>query len=126
MSRTKSFQNRPASSSPSGGGARRTRSSSNPSALSLPLQDASAANTTRWPRRRSTSAIPTQLFVGPYALSGANRTVSRRSVTVPPNVVPLCGRQAGRTPLWTGMQWMDSSRTFAPGPSAWIIFPSPL
>src|SRR5256714_9270695 len=73
---TKSFQNCPASWSPSAGAARSTRSSSKPSGSSLPFQDASAAKTTRCPRLRSTSPIPTQLLVGPYALSGMNRTVS--------------------------------------------------
>ena len=66
----KSFQNCPAScccrrSLASAGGDRSTRSSSNPSGSSLPRQDASAANTTRCPRCRSTLPIPTQLFVGP-------------------------------------------------------------
>jgi hypothetical protein len=61
----KSFQNWPASWSPSAGGDRSTRSSSNPSGSSLPRQDASAANTTRCPRCRRTLPIPTQLFVGP-------------------------------------------------------------
>jgi hypothetical protein len=32
-------------------------------------------NTTRWPRRRSTSPMPTQLFVGPYAPSGKKAMV---------------------------------------------------
>ncbi len=65
VSRMKSFQNWPASCSSSAGGARSTRSSSKPSAVSLPFHDASAANTTRWPRRRRMSPMPTQLFVGP-------------------------------------------------------------
>ena len=67
VSRTKSFQYWPGSllSGVSSGGARSTRSSSKPSAASFPLQDASAANTTRCPRLRRTSPIPTQLFVGP-------------------------------------------------------------
>ena len=51
VSRMKSIQNCPASSAEaaaaSGGGARSTRSSSKPSACSLPAHDASAANTTR-------------------------------------------------------------------------------
>ncbi len=54
VSRTKSFQNWPASCStgnPSGpgpgGGASSTRSSSKPNGASLPSQDRSAANTTR-------------------------------------------------------------------------------
>jgi hypothetical protein len=67
---TKSFQNCPASWPPSAGAARSTRSSSKPSGSSLPFQDASAAKTTRCPRLRSTSPIPMQLLVGPYALSG--------------------------------------------------------
>src|SRR5690348_1622974 len=73
---TKSFQNCPASWSPSAGEARSTRSSSKPSGSSLPFHDASAAKTTRCPRLRSTSPIPMQLLVGPYALSGMNRIVS--------------------------------------------------
>src|SRR5580704_12873875 len=80
-----SFQNAPASwtaGSPcwpgslcSPGGDRSTRSSSKPSGSSRPFHEASAANTTRCPRRRRTSPIPMQLLVGPYALSGMNRTV---------------------------------------------------
>ena len=69
-----------ASTGPASGGARSTRSSSKPSGSSRPFQDASAANTTRWPRRRNTSPIPMQLFVGPYALSGMNKIVSGRSL----------------------------------------------
>ena len=61
----KSFQNCPASCSAELGSDRLTRSSANPSGSSLPCQEASAANTTRCPRRRSTSPIPTQLLVGP-------------------------------------------------------------
>ena len=80
VSRMKSFQNWPASpaSPSSAGGARSTRSSSKPSASSRPRQDASAAKTTRCPRRRRTSPIPMQLFVGPCADSGMNRTVRGR------------------------------------------------
>ena len=76
-----SFQNAPASwpARPAGparaGGDRSTRSSSKPSGSSRPFHEASAANTTRCPRRRSTSPMPMQLLVGPYALSGMNRTV---------------------------------------------------
>src|SRR5690349_576191 len=80
VSRTKSFQNCPALWSAAAGGARSTRSSSKPSGSSRPFQDASAANTTRWPRRRRTSPIPMQLLVGPYALSGMNKIVSGRSL----------------------------------------------
>src|SRR4051794_605435 len=80
VSRMKSFQNWPASGArPSGsgsaGGARSTRSSMNPSGSSRPAHDASAAKTTRCPWRRRTSPIPMQLFVGPNADSGMNRTV---------------------------------------------------
>ena len=32
-------------------------------------------NTTRWPRARRTSPMPTQLFVGPYAPSGKKAMV---------------------------------------------------
>jgi hypothetical protein len=31
----------------------------------VPANDSSTMNTTRWPRPRSTSPMPTQLFVGP-------------------------------------------------------------
>src|SRR5215472_14307567 len=75
-----SFQNCPGSASWSPGGARSTSSSENPSGLSRPFHDASAANTTRCPRRRRTSPMPMQLLVGPYALSGASMIVRGRSV----------------------------------------------
>ena len=65
VSATKSIQNWPASWSPSAGGDRSTRSSSNPSGSSFPFHDASAANTTRCPRRSSALPMPMQLFVGP-------------------------------------------------------------
>ncbi len=65
VSRMKSFQNCPGSSSTSGGGPSRISRSSNPWASSAPANDCSTMNTTRCPRRRSTSPIPTQLFVGP-------------------------------------------------------------
>ena len=66
------------------GGARSTSSSSKPSGSSRPCHEASAANTTRCPRRRNTSPTPMQLFVGPYALSGMNKIVSGRSAMAPP------------------------------------------
>src|ERR1700745_801864 len=75
-----SFQNCPGSASWSPGGARSTSSSAKPSAARRPFHDASAANTTRCPRRRRTSPMPMQLLVGPYALSGASRIESGRSV----------------------------------------------
>ena len=78
VSRMKSFQNWPASwagASGGDGGARFTRSSTKPSGSRRPAHEASAANTTLWPRLRRTSPIPTQLFVGPYADSGMNRIV---------------------------------------------------
>ncbi|MFN8146533.1 MAG: hypothetical protein U0R76_03615 [Candidatus Nanopelagicales bacterium] len=69
VSRMNSFQKAPASSSSpstgSAGGARSTRSSSNPSGASFPFHDASAANTTRCPRLRRTSPMPTHWLVGP-------------------------------------------------------------
>jgi hypothetical protein len=65
VSRMKSFQNSPGSSSTSGGGVSRMRRSSNPYGSSVPANDSSMVTTTRTPRRRSTSPIPTQLFVGP-------------------------------------------------------------
>src|SRR5436190_23687952 len=85
VSRMKSFQNAPASCSSglsTAGGARSTRSSSKPSGASRPRQDASAANTTRWPWRRSTSPRPMHWFVGPNADSGMNRTVSGAATAV--------------------------------------------
>ncbi len=99
VSRMNSFQNAPGSWSAaapepagagSGGGERWTRSSSKPSAASLPSQDASAANTTRWPRRSRISPTPTQLFVGPYADSGMNRNVIGRSGTGTSRSAGLC------------------------------------
>ena len=75
VSRMKSFQNWPGSSSVSGGGPRRIRRSSKPCASSAPANDCSTMNTTRCPRRRSTSPMPTQLLVGPYALSGKKAIV---------------------------------------------------
>ena len=65
VSRMKSFQNCPGTSGSSGGGASRIRRSSKPWAASVPAKDSSMMNTTRWPRRRRTSPIPTQLLVGP-------------------------------------------------------------
>jgi hypothetical protein len=65
VSRMKSFQNCPGSSSASEGGVSRISRSSKPLASSAPAKDSSTMNTTRWPRRRSTSPIPTQLLVGP-------------------------------------------------------------
>ena len=75
VSRMKSFQNWPGTSGSAGGGPRRTRRSSNPCTASRPANDSSTTNTTRWPRRRRTSPIPTQLFVGPYAPSGKKTIV---------------------------------------------------
>ena len=65
VSRMKSFQNCPGSSSTSGGGVSRISHSSKPFGSSVPANDCSAMNATRCPRRRRTSAIPTQLLVGP-------------------------------------------------------------
>jgi hypothetical protein len=61
----KSFQNWPGTSSSSAGGLSRIRRSSKPFSASVPSNDSSMTNTTRWPRRRSTWPMPTQLFVGP-------------------------------------------------------------
>ena len=77
VSRMKSFQNWPGSSScssPALGPSRISRSS-NPFSTNVPSNDSSAMKTTRQPRRRSTSAMPMQLFVGPYAPSGKKMTV---------------------------------------------------
>ena len=65
VSRMKSFQNWPGSSASSEGGVSRISRSSNPFSAKVPSNDSSAMNTTRCPRRRSTSPIPTQLLVGP-------------------------------------------------------------
>ena len=65
VSRMKSIQNWPGTSGSSGGGPRRISRSSKPFASSVPANDSSTMNTTRWPRPRSTCPIPTQLFVGP-------------------------------------------------------------
>src|SRR3954452_8787078 len=75
VSRMKSFQNCPGASSTSGDGPSRISRSSNPRASSVPANDSSTMNTTRWPRAFSCSPIPTQLFVGPNAPSGKNTTV---------------------------------------------------
>src|SRR5438105_1456641 len=75
VSRMKSFQNCPGSSSTSGFGLSRISASSNPCASSVPANDSSTTKTTRAPRSRSTRPIPTQLFVGPYAPSGKNAIV---------------------------------------------------
>ena len=76
VSRMKSFQNWPGSSSWAGGGASRMSRSSKPFASSVPAKDSSTMKTTRCPRRRRTSPIPTQLLVGPKAPSGKNTTVA--------------------------------------------------
>ena len=65
VSRMKSFQNWPGSSSVSAGGWSRISRSSKPFSSSAPANDSSITNTTRWPRRLSTWPMPTQLFVGP-------------------------------------------------------------
>ncbi len=75
VSRMKSFQNWPGSSGSAGGGASRIVRSSNPFASSVPANDSSTMKTIRCPRRRSTSPMPTQLFVGPNAPSGKKTIV---------------------------------------------------
>ena len=75
VSRMKSFQNWPGASGSSGAADSRISRSSKPLASSVPANDSSATNTTRWPRRRSTSPMPTQLLVGPNAPSGKNTIV---------------------------------------------------
>ena len=65
VSRMKSIQNWPGTSGSAGGGPRRISRSSKPFASSVPANDSSTMNTTRWPRARSTWPMPTQLFVGP-------------------------------------------------------------
>ena len=78
VSRMKSFQNWPGASGSPGAAESRISRSSKPLASRLPAKDSSATKTTRWPRRRSTSPMPTQLFVGPNAPSG-KKTIVRRS-----------------------------------------------
>ena len=97
VSRMKSFQNWPGSSSASEGGPRRISRSSKPLASNAPSKDSSMMNTTRCPRRRSTSPMPTQLFVGPYALSGKNTTVWAGRVTPEDAIVPS---RTGRGAVW--------------------------
>ena len=75
VSRMKSFQNWPGASSTSGGGPSRISASSKPRAASVPANDSSMMNTTRWPRASSCSPMPTQLLVGPKAPSGKKTTV---------------------------------------------------
>jgi hypothetical protein len=75
VSRMKSFQNCPGSSSWAGGAERRISRSSNPFSSSVPAKDSSITKTTRWPWRRNTSPIPTQLLVGPKAPSGKKTMV---------------------------------------------------
>src|SRR6202000_1167793 len=82
VSRMKSFQNCPGASSASGGGVRRIVRYCSPCAPSGPAKDSSTMKTTRWPRRRSTSPMPTQLLVGPNAPSGKNTMVRARSATL--------------------------------------------
>jgi hypothetical protein len=80
VSRMKSFQNWPGSS------ARRAAGESHRpllEALSLerPANDSSTMKTTRCPRRRSTSPMPTQLFVGPKRPPGRRRSPRRSAHT---------------------------------------------
>ena len=67
VSLTKSIQNCPAapSSASGSGSARSTSASTNPNGSSRPAHDASAANTTRWPRSSSTLPRPMHWLVGP-------------------------------------------------------------
>ena len=65
VSRMNSFQNWPGTSSTSGGGFSRISRSSKPCFSNVPSNDSSMMKTTRWPRWRRTSPIPTQLLVGP-------------------------------------------------------------
>ncbi len=65
VSRMKSFQNWPGSSSVSAGAWSRISRSSKPFSSSVPANDSSITNTTRCPRCRSAWPMPTQLFVGP-------------------------------------------------------------
>ena len=79
VSRMKSIQNWPGISGSAGAGPRRISRSSKPFASSVPANNSSTMNTTRWPRSRRTSPIPTQLLVGPKAPSG-KKTIVRASV----------------------------------------------
>ena len=81
VSRMKSIQNWPGASSVSGGGPRRITRSSNPRASSVPANDSSTMNTTRWPRSRRIAPMPAQLLVGPYAPSGKKTIVLPATAT---------------------------------------------
>src|ERR1700744_1850655 len=77
--------------------------SSKPLASSVPAKDSSITNTTRWPRRRSTSPMPTQLLVGPKAPSGKNTIVrrcgARRGTVTMPAAARLAPTRSARTQL---------------------------
>src|SRR4051812_46508885 len=96
VSRMKSFQNCPGTSGSSGGGESRIVRSSNPCASSVPAKLSSTMNATRCPRCRSTSPMPTQLFVGPYAPSGKKTIVlTGRDATGPALAAAREHRAAG-------------------------------
>src|SRR5579872_3560644 len=114
VSRMKSFQNWPGTSGSAGGGPSRMRRSSNPFASSVPLNDSSMMKTTRCPRRRSTSPMPTQLLVGPNAPSGKKTNVL--PIREPPLNAPRSGRDSpsagveGNAPSGTAEQVLHLAR----------------
>ncbi len=119
VSRMKSFQNWPGSSSALGAGASRMSRSSNPFSSSVPAKDSSMMNTTRCPRRRSTSPMPTQLLVGPYAPSGKNTMVAWAAslawlicgiAFLGPDAIVL--RQRGVAQLGSAFDWGSKGRWF--------------
>ena len=82
VTRMNSAQGSAAGSASSSGAAIRINRSSNPFASSTPSNDSSATNTMRWPRSRSTSAMATQLFVGPHAPGSGKKAIVLASVIV--------------------------------------------
>ncbi len=75
VTRMNSAHGSAAASVSSSGAAMRIRRSSNPFASSTPSNDSSATNTMRWPRSSRTSAMATQLFVGPHAPGSGKKAI---------------------------------------------------
>ena len=70
VSRMKSIQNWPGISATSGGGPRRISRSSKPLASSVPANDSSTMNTTRWPRALQHLADPDAVVRRPEGALG--------------------------------------------------------
>ena len=95
VSRMKSFQNCPGASSTSGGGPSRISRSSKPRASSVPANDSSTMNTTRWPRALQLLA-DADAVVG--RAEGALREEHDRLCAHIAPLVEYCDGGAG--PLW--------------------------